>query len=356
MAKRDPYQESIRMIERLTRDTDQPWIYEVDGDKFLDQTHRKLWGALGSPQELPVTKSKSSGTSFKHQLAAIHDRYDLAGIDLVSNCANQLGAIGVIPAALVDSLILPKIDPAVVEKIFRGLIEGCRRTRVAIKDGRLAEDRGLKERTFILTGTVIGVTEPRLVTKRSKALRAGDELIGIAASGLHCHGYNTIEQLLEDGKLALTQPIPKTKETVLDYLLRPTPFYGPAFEVFKLRVSPESYSINPDEWRSGVACIKHGGIMHNLAAIMPDHLQTVIRPNAWEIPPFYQLLLATGLELREVLSLFNGGLGLIWITRPYLSNRVFEELQDAFKKQGLAVWRIGHLEEKKKRAPKVVLK
>jgi len=349
----DLYQTAIKTILNILPRTDCPWIVENDGLRSFNDKNPKLWRQLWEPQ-VPRRISKLSGSSFKHELAARMGNHGLVGLDLAYNCGNQLIAIGLIPGVFIEDILFHTIDLDTIKAIFgedgqNGFIKACKVMNVGIEAGRIAEYQGFPEGFYIVSIQMTGVSEDRLIAGRSAEVKKGDVLIAISSSGLHCHGYNTIKEFLDKRLITLDDKIPDSQETALEYLLRPTAFYDGALDVFLSAVTPPR-SWNPAEWRSGVACIKHGGVINNLTSVIPEGLEAVISLKSWEIPPFYSLL---HLEPKDILLLFNGGIGYIWITRPYCKDAVLTELRHRFKGSGLNIWELGYVREKEKN--KIVL-
>lgn len=337
--RRGSYEEALEIIREWVTKTDQLWINDDGrGTRLFDPLNEALWGNLGRPY-CPTIQSRSSVPSDKLQLAIMRGKHNVIPYDLVYDPYNQLIAMGVIPAVLDNTITFSQIDPELIKILFETLAFACREARISIQTGRLTESRTLPSSYYMWQSTMIGVTEPRMATKREAYVRDGDILIGIASSGLHCYGYDVILRLIDEKKLNLDEMIPGTDQRVGDFLLEPTACYSSVFKVYCNGIIGPAY-YNPEMWRPSCAYIMRGGIIRNLGAIIPDGLKAVIDRGSWPIHPFYNLLRKIGnFRWKDLFGRFNMGIGLIWVARKQFAGWILEELKNS--DGHLGVWQIG---------------
>jgi len=91
----------------------------------------------------------------------------------------------------------------------------------------------------------------------------------------------------------------------------------------------------------GVHALAHitgGGLTENLPRVLPDDLGADIDLNAWDLPPVFKWLAATGgMAEAELLKTFNCGVGMILSVDPERADAVEALLIE----QGETVYRMG---------------
>jgi phosphoribosylformylglycinamidine cyclo-ligase len=175
----------------------------------------------------------TDGVGSKTIVASALDRYDTIGFDCVAMNVNDLLCVGARPLALVDYLGVHTLDERRADAILRGLAAAAALAGIAIPGGETAQlpeviGSGGDERAFDLVGTCVGTLHPdHLVDGR--AIRPGDELIGLASTGVHSNGLTLARRaLLEHAGLALEDEVPELGRTLGEELLEPTAIYAGA--------------------------------------------------------------------------------------------------------------------------------
>ena len=87
---------------------------------------------LGGKWRDPVLVSSADGVGTKIKLAAAAGRNDVAGTDIVNHCVNDIAVQGATPLFFLDYIAAAKLQPKVVEQVFRGLSRACKRNGVAL--------------------------------------------------------------------------------------------------------------------------------------------------------------------------------------------------------------------------------
>jgi len=245
-----------------------------------------------SQMKEPLLVSATDGVGTKVKLAIELDKHDTIGIDLVAMSVNDLICCGARPLFFLDYLALNKVVPEMVEKVVAGIAVGCKEAGCALVGGETAEMTDLyKEGDYDLAGFAVGVVDKEKVIDGSKVTN-GDVLVGLPSSGLHSNGYSLARKILkkEDYPELLTPTKIYVKE-ILGYLDK-------GLEI------------------KAIANITGGGLYENVERVLKDDLDTVIDPAGWEVPDIFNKLQTAGkIELKEMFSTFNMGIGMVVVVK-----------------------------------------
>ena len=270
----------------------------------------------------PLLVASTDGVGTKTAIAAAIGRFDTIGIDLVAMCADDVVCAGAEPLAFLDYVAIGRLDPVAVAELVGSVAAGCREAGAALVGGETAEHPGLLEANeFDLAGCCIGVVERSRAIDGS-AVRAGDAIVGLAASGLHANGYSLVRALIGQWDLDLAEPYQarlrrslsdaetdrlmdaapsEMMATLGEVLLTPTRIYARA-----VLAARETVEIR------GLAHITGGGLPGNVPRAMPEAFGARLDPDRWAMPSVMRLLGALGgLDDAELRATFNGGLGMI---------------------------------------------
>ncbi len=271
----------------------------------------------------PVLVSCTDGVGSKLLIAIRARRYDTIGIDLVAMNVNDLLCCGAEPLFFLDYVAVNKLDPETVAQILAGIVGGCRQAGCALLGGETAEMPDLyRKRHFDLAGFAVGVVERARMIGRDRA-RPGDQLIGLASSGLHSNGYALARKLLlEEARLPLRKPVKALGEPLVDAILRPTRIYvRPVLDALR------HYARRP--LITGLAHITGGGLPGNIPRMLPDDCDAVVRQGSWPIPPIFGLLEHLGVEEQEMYRVFNMGIGFVLAVRPKSADALVRRLNQS---------------------------
>jgi phosphoribosylformylglycinamidine cyclo-ligase len=275
----------------------------------------------------PVIVASTDGVGTKTAIARAIDRFDTLGIDLVAMCADDVVCVGAEPVAILDYVAVGRVDPPQVAELVAGVAEGCRLAGCALIGGETAEHPGIMEPDeFDLAGCCIGVAERDDLLDGS-AVRAGDAIVGLAASGLHANGYSLVRSLVAEWDVPLDRPYQeqlrrslgdeaadrllaaepaRALATIGDVLITPTRIYAPA--VLALRAALRSGGADVH----AVAHVTGGGLPGNVPRALPAALGARLDPARWAMPSELRLIGALGgLDDAELRATFNGGLGMV---------------------------------------------
>ena len=291
-------------------------------------------GAFSIPEGYrePLLVASTDGVGTKTAIAAAVGRFDTIGIDLVAMCADDVVCTGAEPLAFLDYLAVGRLDPVGVAELVGSVAAGCREAGAALVGGETAEHPGLLEADeFDLAGCCIGVVERSRVIDGS-AVRAGDVILGLHASGLHANGFALVRSLIAQWDLDLAEPYQvrlrrtlgdaltdellaaaphETMATLGEVLLTPTRVYARAVLATREALARDRDDIH------GAAHITGGGLPGNVPRALPDAFVARLDPRRWRMPSVMRLFGALGgLDDEELRATFNGGLGMVLVMPP----------------------------------------
>ncbi len=280
----------------------------------------------------PVLVSATDGVGTKTAIAAALGRYDTIGRDLVAMCADDVVCSGAAPLFFLDYVAVGRLDPEQVAELVAGVAAGCVDAGCALVGGETAEHPGLMQPgDFDLAGFCVGVVE-RDEWLDGSAVRAGDAIVGLAASGLHANGYSLVRSQIAKWDLDLARPYQEqliltlgreaaaeaigaepdhALATLGEVLLTPTTIYAGALIRTRAALRAAGHDIR------GLAHVTGGGLPGNVPRALPDGLAARLDPTAWRMPSAVRLVGAlAGLDDVEIRATFNGGIGMIGIVPP----------------------------------------
>jgi phosphoribosylformylglycinamidine cyclo-ligase len=269
----------------------------------------------------PLLVASTDGVGTKIALARSAGRLDGLGIDLVAMCADDVVCAGAEPLFLLDYVAVGRLVPEEVAAIVAGVASGCRAAGCALLGGETAEHPGtMAPADLDLAATCVGVVERDEVIDGS-AVRAGDVLVGLAASGLHSNGFSLVRRLVAGAGLRLDAPFAEilasraagvapepehAASSLGDVLLAPTRIYARAVLAMRAAVRTAGGDLH------AVAHVTGGGLPGAVPRIVPDGLAARMDPATWPMPSVMQLLgTLGGLGAAELRATFNGGLGMV---------------------------------------------
>jgi phosphoribosylformylglycinamidine cyclo-ligase len=250
----------------------------------------------------PVLVASTDGVGTKLEVARQVGRFDSVGIDLVAMCVDDIVCHGAEPLFFLDYVAVGRLEPAHVAAVVAGVAEGCRRAGCALLGGETAEHPGVMAPDQVdLAGFAVGVVEHDAVID-GRSVGAGDALIGLESPGLRSNGFSLARAVIARTGMALDAPAwPGASVPLGDALLEPSVIYAPA--VLAVRRSVPLHA---------VAHVTGGGLMGNLARVLPAGCSARVDRGAWEVPPVQQALIARGgIAAEEAERVFNLGIGMV---------------------------------------------
>ena len=251
----------------------------------------------------PVLVSGTDGVGTKVMLAQMMDKHDTIGIDCVAMCVNDILCQGARPLFFLDYIACGKLVPEKMEKIVKGVADGCLKANSSLIGGETAEMPGLyKENDYDLAGFCVGIVDKEKIITGEK-IKKGDHIFGLKSSGIHSNGYSLVRKIvLEKEKLSLDEKVEGLDTSLGEELLKPTRIY-----VKEILALLEKIEIN------GLSHITGGGFYENIPRMIPEGLCAKIDVRNVPIPKIFTLLEKWGeLDKKDMYETFNMGVGLVF--------------------------------------------
>ena len=252
----------------------------------VESTGARGFGAFAGLHPLDERRflaASTDGVGTKLMLARERGALRACGADLAAHCINDVLTTGAEPLVLLDYVAASRIDLEQVAELVEGAAEVCRAAGVALVGGETAELPGIyREGELDFAGTCVGIVDADSVRDGS-AVEAGDAVVGLRSNGVHANGFSLVRRVLE------------VEDYDGDDLLAPTRLY---LDDARL-------------WRKHAHAFTHvtgGGILGNLARVIPEGLEAAIDWAAWERPPVFEWL-ARHVDEEELRRVFNLGVG-----------------------------------------------
>jgi len=272
----------------------------------------------------------ADGVGTKLKLAFMLNRHETVGIDLVAMNVDDVVATGAKTLFFLDYIGCHKVHPPTIEKIIKGVAEGCKRAECQLLGGETAELSDMYHPgEYDLAGFAVGMVERSKVITGAK-VKPGDRIIGLASSGLHSNGYTLARKvLLDHAKLDLKSKPDEIEAELGATLLTPTKIYSPL--ILKMI---KKFGVK------GIAHITGGGIAENTARVLPKTTQAVIEFGSWPIPMIFKFIQKLGkVEQNEMYRTFNMGIGMVVIVEA----RVVDRALAFIKSQGEKGFLLGEI-------------
>jgi phosphoribosylformylglycinamidine cyclo-ligase len=262
----------------------------------------------------PVMVTSIDGVGTKLMVAAMANKFDTVGFDIVNHCINDVAVQGAEPVYFMDYIGIGKLRSPLYEEVLSGLAEACLAQNVALVGGETAEMPGMYGDDFDLVGCITGIAEKaKLVSGRGTV--PGDVVLGLGSNGLHTNGYSLARKVLfERAGLAVESRPGGLGTTVGEALLAPHVCYWPAVRAL-LESGVEV---------KGMAHVTGGGWYDNIARILPADVKAVCRRDALPVPPVFRLIQELGgIGEGEMYRVFNMGVGFaLVVAKPHAGRAV----------------------------------
>ena len=254
------------------------YISKISRKTYKKNTERKSFkniGSFGSIYDIsklrmknPVIVSSTDGVGTKIEIANQIKKFSTIGIHLVAMCVNDLIVQGAKPIFFLDYIAINKLKIKKVKKILNGIVSGCKISECALVGGETAEMPGTycKDK-FDLAGFAVGVVEKKNLLTKNK-IKKNDVIMAIPSSGLHSNGFSLVRSIIKKkGYSSLPKNLKKE-------LIKPTKIYV-----------KEVNELNKKKLINGCANITGGGLVNNLARVVPQELCLNIELSKIKIQP-----------------------------------------------------------------------
>lgn len=298
----------VNLIKPLVKQTSRPEVLTDIGG------FGGLFSLNSNKYKRPTLVAATDGVGTKLKLAFLLDKHDTVGIDLVAMCVNDIIVQGAEPLFFLDYLATAKLSPEQAVEVIKGIAEGCKQANCALLGGETAEMPGMYSGgEYDLAGFSVGVVDNDKIIDGS-TITKGDQIIGIASSGLHSNGFSLARKIfLETLQLDLTSQPNDLNKPLGEELLTPTKIYVKSI-----------LNLIRDFEIKGIAHITGGGLLENLPRILPQQCKAIIKRNSWEKPAIFEMLRQGGnIPEDEMFRTFNYGIGMVLVVSP-------DEVEDIF--------------------------
>jgi len=178
----------------------------------------------------PVMVSSVDGVGTKLMVAAMMEKYDTVGFDIVNHCIDDIAVQGAEPVYFMDYLGIGRLRSPLYEEVLSGLAEACLAQDVTLLGGETAEMPGMYGDDFDLVGCITGIVDKsKLITGDNIA--PGNVIVGLGSSGLHTNGYSLARKVLfETAGYSVDSTPDGLGTSVGEALLAPHVCYWPAIK------------------------------------------------------------------------------------------------------------------------------
>ncbi len=310
----------VEAIKPLARSTNRPGVMGGLGG------FGALFDLKASGFRDPVLVSSTDGVGTKLKIAIDTGIHDTVGIDLVAMCVNDLVVQGAEPLFFLDYFATGKLEVAQARSVIAGIAEGCRQAGCALVGGETAEMPGMYDSgDYDLAGFAVGAAERDRLLPAGVA--AGDVVLGLASTGPHSNAYSLVRRVVAAAGLNWADPAPFSPgQSLGQALMTPTRIYVKSL-----------LALHRTGLLKAAAHITGGGLVGNLPRVLPEGLSAVI-DTVWPAPPVFRWLARTGgIDMREMLRVFNCGIGMAVVVSDAAAAQVI------LTEQGEQVHRLGSI-------------
>jgi phosphoribosylformylglycinamidine cyclo-ligase len=280
----------------------------------------------------PLLATSTDGVGTKVAIAQQLDQHDTIGIDLTGMLVDDIVVCGAQPLFMTDYIACGRLVPERVAAIVSGIAAGCRQAGCALLGGETAEHPGLLgPDDYDLAGAATGVVEADAVLGPER-VRPGDAVVAMASSGLHANGYSLARHVFSSlAGWRLDRHVDELGRTLGEELLTPTRIY--ARDCLALAAA-DNIDIH------ALAHITGGGLVANLARVLPRVLIPRLDRSTWTPPPVFELIgKLGGVSADELERTFNMGVGMVALVASADADHAVRLLSD----RGVSAWIAGEV-------------
>ncbi|MBN2565340.1 MAG: phosphoribosylformylglycinamidine cyclo-ligase [Candidatus Eisenbacteria bacterium] len=308
----DAGQEAVRLMRGSIQST---WD---DGIRGRFGAFAGLYDASSRMESGDVLGMTIDGVGTKLKVAVMCGRYDSVGKDIVNHCTDDLLVQRVRPMLFADYFASSVLSPEVVAEAVAGMAEACRVLGCNLIAGETAEMPGVySEGEIDLVGCMLGVAR-RSDIEDVHPVSTGDVLLGLPSTGLHTNGYSLARHLL-------FERAGYSVDTHLDDL-------GCTVGEELLKVHKEYFTLlEPHLGEKRIHALAHitgGGLIDNMARVLPETCDAVIDKSSWETPAVFSLLQSLGsLPDHEAYRALNMGIGMVIVADAGIESELTADLR-----------------------------
>jgi phosphoribosylformylglycinamidine cyclo-ligase len=248
--------------------------------------------------------ASTDGVGSKLMLSRRAGKLRWAGMDLAAHCIDDVLCTGAEPLFFLDYVAAAQIELEQVAELVEGAAAVCQEAGVLLIGGETAELPGVyRDDELDFAGTCVGIVDREHLIDGSRCA-PGDVVVGFPSNGIHTNGFSLVRAIVGDDDFDA------------DLLLAPHRLY--LDEVRSLRSTADVKAL---------AHVTGGGLLGNLARVLPEGVGVRIDWDSWERPPVFAWLAEHDVPEEEARRVFNLGIGLVAVVaEPPPGARVIGEL------------------------------
>lgn len=243
----------------------------------------------------------SDGVGSKAILAQKMKKYNSLAFDLIAMVADDCAALGAEPIAATNTLDMERVNEKIVSGLMKGMVKACRRARIAMVGGEIAE---LSEQVkgFTWSADLVGVLEKKKLIDCTK-IRKKDSIVAFKSNGIRSNGLTLARKILEK-EFGEKWHLKKFKGKKWgSILLRPSLIVSPAIV--------EMVGAYGKKGKCRVSALVHvtgGGIFGNFARAMKNNKLCAIFDNLFSPQrEFLELMRLGKVSVEEAYRTWNMG-------------------------------------------------
>tara|TARA_Y100000310_G_scaffold344234_1_gene455882 strand:+ start:4381 stop:5391 length:1011 start_codon:yes stop_codon:yes gene_type:complete len=268
----------------------------------------------------PVIISSIDGVGTKTKIAAMMNKWDSVGKDIVNHSSNDILACGAMPWFFLDYIASSKLSPEKTEQIVKGMAEACKESKISLVAGETAEMPGVyEEGETDIVGSIVGIAEKGKMVNGEKIMES-DVLISLSSNGLHTNGYSLARKVVFEIANLKAEDEVDGIGIIGEALLAPHTSYVnivlPLIKEFELH---------------GIAHITGGGLIDNIERILPEGIGAKIEKDRLKVLPIFKFIQEKGdVPEQDMFRTFNMGTGMVLIVKKEDAENILSKVNDAW--------------------------
>ena len=258
----------------------------------------------------PVLVLKSEEPGSKQKLAMEYGYSESICHDMINHLVNDIAVMGATPLAVLDTIVCGNAEKETIKSFVKGISDACRENECALVGGETSiQPQVVDKGVYILTSSIAGIVARERIIDGS-AIQEGDVVLAVASNGLHTNGYSLVRLLMD--KMPQIKLDKIEGETFIEQIMKPhTPYYKAIKNIFDI------------SGVHGMAHITGGGIEGNLCRVIPDGLSAEMNlARIKPLPVFSYIQKMGNIDMKEMLTTFNCGVGLNIVVAPEYKEEV----------------------------------
>ena len=276
----------------------------------------------------PILVTSTDGVGTKVAIAQRLDRHETLGHDLVGMVVDDIVVCGAEPLYLTDYIACGQVVPERIARSSAGIADACVQTRVALVGGETAEHPGLLgPAEYDVAGAATGVVEYADILGAHRVV-PGDVVLALASTGLHSNGFSLVSRAVERPAGSWTARCPSWAAR--------RPRAAGTDPVYAADIL-DSIALPGVEIHS-LAHVTGGGLVGNLARVLPRDVYARLERSTWTPAPIFELVGRLGdVPAADLERTLNMGVGFMAVLPPAGVDDAVRHLA----RRGIHSWTIG---------------